>query len=514
MKRKMFSEVHNNTEFSLNIYRGSAGSICFDHFTSAFQPSQVDESYEHPGQVYHETAVVGPDGKWDTRGHPARIVRIDHNALLTVHGLSEGKSVPVEEARFIQPFTSETLKVFHRLASSPKLGEVLVDSAGEPTWQMSPHWNETAAQKDGTIKRETLFRPAREMVLQGPLFYVSNPLYKTPRKISNTNRAFDTIDLTLVEDGYVPRTNYGPMVGMQEYRRRMTKCRWDSSKSHGDFYRFAVRNMMQPTSERSLIGAIVPPSVLHMNTVESVAFRDQRSLLYVAAMMSTVIFDFFCKSSGMTHLYSSDVVRFPWGEPSEEALVRQLKLNCLTEAYDDLWDTFVKSPLQLRWSVSHPSLIANGNDRLLPEWSRESAFRAEYPRRLALVETDVLVAQAFGLTLDQLLEMYRIYFPVLQENEAGTWYDQNGRIVWTCSKGLPRVGYLDDKGKSPGRKDWEAILEANPSELVCSVIDDTMPDGPHTVERRFVGPFFTCDRAEDYKRAWAHFEKLDQEGVQ
>ena len=40
-----------------------------------------------------------------------------------------------------------------------------------------------------------------------------------------------------------------------------------------------------------------------------------------------------------------------------------------------------------------------------------------------------------------------------------------------------------------------------------------MPDGPKTVERRFVSPFFKCDRTEDYKRAWAHFEKLDQEGA-
>jgi hypothetical protein len=113
--------------------------------------------------------------------------------------------------------------------------------------------------------------------------------------------------------------------------------------------------------------------------------------------------------------------------------------------------------------------------------------------------------------LDQLLDLYRIYFPVLQENEKGTWYDQNGRIVWTCSKGLPGVGYLNEKGKSPGRKEWEAILESNPAELVCTAEDDTRPDGPHTVERRFVGPFFKCDRVEDYKRAWAHFEKLEQE---
>ena len=51
---------------------------------------------------------------------------------------------------------------------------------------------------------------------------------------------------------------------------------------------------------------------------------------------------------------------------------------------------------------------------------------------------DVLVAQALGLTLDQLIDIYRIYFPVLQQNEAGTWYDRNGRIAWTCSKGPTR----------------------------------------------------------------------------
>ena len=81
-------------------------------------------------------------------------------------------------------------------------------------------------------------------------------------------------------------------------------------------------------------------------------------------------------------------------------------------------------------------------------WDRTAALRTDFARRMALVEIDVLVAQALGLTLDQLIDIYRIYFPVLQQNEAGTWYDRNGRIAWTCSKGLPGVGYLED-GKSP-----------------------------------------------------------------
>lgn len=133
------------------------------------------------------------------------------------------------------------------------------------------------------------------------------------------------------------------------------------------------------------------------------------------------------------------------------------------------------------------------------------------------MEIDVLVAQALGLSLDQLIEIYRIYFPVLQENEAGTWYDQQGRIVWTCSKGLPGVGYLErtKKGewKSPGRSRWEKILDEDHDELTCEAIDDTQPGGPRTVTRRFVGPFTTCDRVTDYRRAWTHFNRLREEGV-
>jgi len=194
---------------------------------------------------------------------------------------------------------------------------------------------------------------------------------------------------------------------------------------------------------------------------------------------------------------------------ADTALHRGLRLACLTEPYAELWNAHGSALHALPWSSPDSRLRLEGSIEGPATWDRTAGLRTEFARRLALVEIDVLVAQALGLTLEQLIEVYRIYFPVLQQNEAGTWYDQKGRIAWTCSKGLPGVGWLDERGNSPGRSAWERILAGNPSELTCTAIDDTQPGGPREVARHFIGPFTQCDRIEDYKHAWAHFEQLN-----
>jgi len=139
---------------------------------------------------------------------------------------------------------------------------------------------------------------------------------------------------------------------------------------------------------------------------------------------------------------------------------------------------------------------------------------------MALVELDVLIAQALGLTLEELLLIYRVQFPVMQQNERDTWYDAHGRIAFTSSKGLVGVGLprkaarntpevtltFPDGRIKKGGFGWEDVRDVPDGTAVSvTVSDDTLPGGPHQRERRWVAPFATANREEDYRIAWEFF---------
>ena len=88
---------------------------------------------------------------------------------------------------------------------------------------------------------------------------------------------------------------------------------------------------------------------------------------------------------------------------------------------------------------------------------------------------------------------------MLRQNEADTWYDQSGRIVFTNSKGLPGVG-LD-------RAEWNGVRALQSGTVTRSVTDTTLPTGP--VERQLVwhAPFTKCDRETDYATVWRKLEE-------
>ena len=180
--------------------------------------------------------------------------------------------------------------------------------------------------------------------------------------------------------------------------------------------------------------------------------------------------------------------------------VRALSLACLTNHYAELWQENWQTGFQSEnWAKMDSRLPATFFSDLTPSWQRNNALRTDYARRQALVEIDVLAAMALGLTLDELQTLYRIQFPVLRQNEADTWYDQQGRIVFTCSKGLPGVGFP--------RPEWEDIKNLQTGTIERTVLDDTLPTGPVERTITYHAPFDRCDREQDYATVWAEFAR-------
>jgi hypothetical protein len=395
------------------------------------------------------------------------------------------------EARLPSLHSTELLSVLQRFADWPaRLGDI------EASIYSTVMWDETYAQRDGTIKPQTCFAATtRDWILQGPHIYVANPFSKTPKAARTSNLSNDPLDLTTLPADYLPRTNYVPASDPYTYRERTPRVPWDEKKKVTEEYRLAFRRALSQAGERTLIASLIPPLASHVDGCFSIVFRDPTLLLTTGALAASLPADFLTKSTGKNDFRGDSARRLPLLQPSPALILRTLLLNCLTTHYADLWAaSFTPDFLTDRWTKDDPRLSPTRFSSLTRDWTWATPLRTDYERRQALVEIDVLVAKALGLTLAELCTIYRIQFPVLQQNEADTWYDQAGRIVFTCNKGLPGVGF--------DRARWNEIRGMQEGTVTRTVVDDTLPGGARERVVRYEAPFDRCDREGDYRRAW------------
>ena len=82
-------------------------------------------------------------------------------------------------------------------------------------------------------------------------------------------------------------------------------------------------------------------------------------------------------------------------------------LSCLTTDYAALWNRSVGAEPVLPWVEEDVRLTGGCYAQLHRPWERENALRTDYERWQALVEFDVLCAQARG-SVSQAVERLRL----------------------------------------------------------------------------------------------------------
>jgi len=524
---KLF-EIANRAKFSLNVYlNNSLGQIALDSISNLFVPATIDLSYQNNGDE-DVPGIKDDDDNWNFSGHKKRIISIGEKELSLFARLYDSIGTPASEARLPAIHSLDLISVLEKFAVYPhRIGDI------KESFVSLEMWNETNAQKDGTIRRETVFPESpNQWIVSGPHFYVGNPTYQTPRENCNTHRAYDILDLITLPGECLPRSNYVPACSPEEYERRTLCVPWEvngKKRKVTEYYRFINRSMLSQAGERTLVAGIIPKDVGHIHTVISTCFKKNSQLLDLTASLISIVFDFYVKTTGRGFWSGSYYASLP-AISNPQSRVRTLCLTALTTHYRELWnEMFPDKANDEIWFKSDPRLSNDFFRRLTSEWNRNCALRTDYERRQALVEIDVLVARELQLTLDELLAIYRIQFPVLRQNENDTWYDRNGRIIFTCSKGLTGVGLPRKKKTSDaadeifyslfhkGREEkgillgWEDVKDFEDGDWVSKTwIDDTLPGGPRQKTVVYKAPFDCCSREADYREAWGNLDSEEK----
>lgn len=468
---KLFTEVHHSRVYSLNVY-ANRSKYYFESINNLFVPGTIDECYTAVG--VSAGGIKDADGNWNTAGSSERILKIGKKELTIFAKLFDDEG-GWKSTRLLALHSKRLLSVVEKLASQEKyIGNL-------HGLYISEMWNETTAQKDGTIVRNVGFPDDLcALIMAGSQIGVATPMLKTPRRVCTKNSDFDPIDLVAIDDNYMPRSNYSIACSMAEYAKRVPRL--NSGDRYDSQYRIFSRKMIDPEGSRSLVAALLPPHIAHTHGITGISISDPKELILTLACFCSLPVDYMLKATTKANFQASTIKNIPFVSLDSpyalELIQHTLKLNALTSAYKDIWKACTGS-----------------------EWTLSSAYRTDLERRNALVAIDVLVSMAFGLTRDELLTMYHLQFHILQSQEADTWYDANGRIVFTNNRSLTNVGF--------SRPEWENGIKGAPAgkKFYRTIFDDTLPGGPVERTIEYVAPFDRCDREKDYETAWKFFEE-------
>ena len=501
---QLFAEVHHEKPFALHIYGGYQESVNFYSMHNLYHPSTIDGSLSHSGHGLCFGKRV--NDKWNTAAHKDRIVHFDKETLALIGRTFEIHNSLCDAPMLINIQNQESIEIIRKLSN-------FKNRVKDYTSIITTGFHETGSVDNGTLIRKTAIPGSTdEIILNGPHIYSANPLYKMPRTAVNNNSSYDVIDLSKICDNFIPSTCFQSNVSHSEFRNCFKG--FNEYDSLLDYYKLAITEWVGSDAERTLTGAIIPPGFGHIGTIVSVTIKELPLLVELCGMISSLPLDFYMKTTGSSHVKQYRINSFPLGIDKKYTLAlynRVLRLNCVTSKYSALYEAMWNLSFQNdKWHITEHRLSPFEN--ATKKWSTNVYLRNYYERRYALVEIDVIVAMALGMTLMDLESAYAVQFYVLQQNENDTWYDQTGNIVYTSSSGLKGVG-LDSTiwKKIRGERSEDGMTYSGTSDTYEHTIDPAKSELYGGQKVTYYAPYNRCDRIEDYRRAWAHFEKVFNE---
>jgi hypothetical protein len=478
-RRLLFPDIGWTRQYSINVY-GKRQDISFAHLSWMFDAAVIVASLGHDGSG--EAPSIKYCGKWDLRPHATRVVSVDFERLAKWRKLRANTEEPVEQTPLLFPVTvHEEHAVAALTAHRTRL------SALNP--RISSGYNEKNAVRDGLIRR-AFDRPDQweGAILRGPQFTVATPFAKQP---PHTGTYDPLTDLTALAPDAVPSTDYVRDCDIERFEAAQDL--WNGRR-YTEYYRLFWRRRIPYDTERSLFAALLPPGPAHIHAVHSLAMPRDVDTVLAAAFWAALPIDYFLRTTGRADLQQAEVRMTPAGSESHPlagaALLRALRLNCLTSAYADLWARLFQPGWAAEaWAVDWPDLdpLERAGDRpLAGTWTAATPLRTERARRAALVELDALVAVWLGISDEQLIAIYRSRYPQLVRYEALTWFDAQGgkiaehRSAFGCGQAQEHydqlMAYLDDPDRN------------------------SVPEG-------YASPFYKADREAEYRQAHAVFSR-------
>lgn len=483
---QFFDAGHQN-RYGVHVY-SSVRQPFFLSASSLYHPDTVTRSLVHDGSG-QEPGLKDTEGNWDLRPHAGRIITVTDSVLESWKDVLEAPEAPVRQTRMVYSVNRSVASVLEKLSMAPRIGELGLE--------FSRGWDESIDRKKGYFETKWGVPDSWDaVILQGPHLHVATPLYKSPRKTMKSKGDWSATDFEGLSDDAIPVTSYKPIGTRQRYDANYTS--WQVTNGSGtvatvwarDCYRIAWRAMANNVGERTLLPAIIPPGAAHINGVfcSAAANNPARDLVVVAGCSASLLCDFSVRVAPKSGIYQGVFARLPLISNRAlhaELILRTLRLNCVTNAYADLWHECFDPAMQSdAWTGGFEHAARRRLGDMGPNWNHDSPLRTAADRRQALVEIDALVALGLGLTADELCTVYRAQFPVLYDYERKTrLYDANGRLA--PAEVLTR---WRTKGNNLTTEERTATNEAG-----------------HTYV--YEPPFRFLDREADMRQAYAEFER-------